>query len=86
MFIHLLSSVCRCRGGSSQTLCPLAASSSSSVGTRCITKPAERCNFSLSWVCPGVSSQLDLPKTPHLGGTHETSRSPQLVQFNREKL
>lgn len=86
MFIHLLSSVCGCHGGSSQTLHPLAASSSSSVGTRCITKPAERCNFSVSWVCPGVSSQLDLPKMPHLGGTHETSRSPQLVQFNREKL
>ena len=34
-----------------------------------------RCNLSsVSWVCPGVSSRLDMPETPPQGDVQEASR------------
>ena len=67
------------RGGSSfnretQTSLSPATSSSSSGGTRGVPRPAGRHSLSnVSWVFPGVSSQWDVPGTPHQGGVQGAS-------------
>ena len=68
-----------CRRGNTlssetQTLLSTATSTNSSGGHQDIPKPAERYNLSsVSLVCPGVSSQMDMPETPPQGEVLEAS-------------
>lgn len=73
--------------------CPLCCltPSNSSKGTWGVSKPAVRHNLaSVSCVCLWVSSQLDMPELPHMGGnlkaSCQMSKPPQLTPFDVQEF